>query len=148
MEKSNDILLPEFKRLLDEGHMVEFTPQGVSMRPFIEGGRDSVLLRKCKKLKLGHIVLAKIGEQYVLHRVVKFEGNKIILQGDGNLQGQEECRGKDIIAYVVRLKGKGGVRKRVCKARWWYYTPIFLKILVLKVYRVWIKMQQYSEYED
>ena len=148
MEKNNNILLPEFERLLNEGHMVEFTPQGVSMRPFIEGGRDSVLLRKCKKLRLGHIVLAKIGEQYVLHRVVKFEGNKIILQGDGNLEGQEVCRGKDIVGYVVRLKGKGGVRKRVLKARWWYYTPVWVKKIVLKVYRAIIKWQQYSENED
>lgn len=148
MEKNNDILVPEFKRLLDEGHMVEFTPQGVSMRPFIEGGRDCVLLRKCKKLKLGHIVLAKIGDRYVLHRVVKFEGNKIILQGDGNLQGQEECRTKDIIAYVVRIKGKNGVRKRMTKARWWYYTPTLVKRLVLKIYREYIKWQEYKENED
>ena len=42
MEKSNDILIPEFERLIKLGHMVEFVPKGVSMRPFIEGGYDKV----------------------------------------------------------------------------------------------------------
>ena len=37
MKKGNDILIPEFARLLKEGHLVEFSPRGVSMRPFIEG---------------------------------------------------------------------------------------------------------------
>ena len=49
MKKSNEILLPEFERLINNGHTVEFTPQGVSMRPFIEGGRDSVLLKRPKR---------------------------------------------------------------------------------------------------
>lgn len=42
----NEILVPEIGRLLKEGKEVRFTPTGVSMRPFIEGGRDSVILRR------------------------------------------------------------------------------------------------------
>ena len=89
MEKSNDILMPEFERLLKEGHMVEFAPKGVSMRPFIEGGRDKVVLKLCSEPKVGIIVLAKVNDTYVLHRIYKIRGKKIILQGDGNLTGQE-----------------------------------------------------------
>ena len=48
MEKNNDILIPEFERLIKLGHMVEFVPKGVSMRPFIEGGRDKVFLAPCR----------------------------------------------------------------------------------------------------
>ena len=43
---ANDILIPEMERMLNEGREVLFTPSGVSMRPFIEGGRDSVVLRR------------------------------------------------------------------------------------------------------
>jgi hypothetical protein len=43
MEKSNEVLIPEFERLIKLGHMVEFVPKGVSMRPFIEGNRDRVI---------------------------------------------------------------------------------------------------------
>ena len=74
MEKSNDILISEFDRLLKGGHMVEFVPRGVSMRPFIEGGRDKVILKTCKELKVGIIVLAKINNTHVLHRIYKITG--------------------------------------------------------------------------
>lgn len=148
MKKSNDILLPEFERLIKNGHTVEFTPQGVSMRPFIEGGRDSVLLRLCKRPKEGYIVLAKINDQYVLHRIVKIKENQVILRGDGNLKGQEVCSVDNIIGQVVRIKGKGGERKRLTKGRLWRYTPTCIKWLVLKIYRKHIQWQERFDYED
>lgn len=38
---ANDILIPEIAQMLAEGREVRFTPTGNSMRPWIEGGRDS-----------------------------------------------------------------------------------------------------------
>lgn len=148
MKKSNEILLPEFERLINNGHTVEFTPQGVSMRPFIEGGRDSVLLKRPKRLKVGYIVLAKINERYVLHRIVKITPDQIILCGDGNLKGQEVCTANDIIGQVVRIKGKGGKIKRLTKGRVWRHTPTFVKWFVLKVYRKTIQWKEQFSYED
>ncbi len=148
MKKSNDILLPEFERLIKEGHTVEFTPQGVSMRPFIEGGRDSVLLHKCKRPKVGHIVLARINEQFVLHRIVKIQDENLILQGDGNLRGQEHCTKNDIIGQVVRIKARGGQAKRLTKGIVWRYLPIFIKWFALKVYRKHLQLQELFENED
>ena len=145
MEKSNDILMPEFERLLKEGHMVEFAPKGVSMRPFIEGGRDKVVLKACNEPQVGMIVLARINQAFVLHRIYKIRGKKIILQGDGNLTGQEVCTEKDIIGRVVRVKGKYGKRKRLTRGRLWRHMPLLLKKLVLKVYRICILL---TDYED
>jgi hypothetical protein len=145
MEKSNDILMPEFERLLREGHMVEFAPKGVSMRPFIEGGRDKVVLKACNEPQVGMIVLARINQAFVLHRIYKIRGKKIILQGDGNLTGQEVCKAEDIIGRVVRVKGKYGKRKRLTKGRLWRHLPLLLKKLVLKVYRICILL---TDYED
>ena len=145
MEKSNDILMPEFERLLREGHMVEFAPKGVSMRPFIEGGRDKVVLKACNEPQVGMIVLARINQAFVLHRIYKIRGKKIILQGDGNLTGQEVCKAEDIIGRVVRVKGKYGKRKRLTRGRLWRHMPLLLKKLVLKVYRICILL---TDYED
>lgn len=135
MEKSNDILIPAIERLIQEGHMVEFVPRGTSMRPFIEGGQDSVLLRDCQTPRVGLIVLARVEEQYVLHRIVKIEGHRIILQGDGNLQGQEYCRTKDIIGQVVKIKGAQGRAKRLTRVTLWHHLPVWIKRIVLKIYR-------------
>ena len=91
---ANDILIPEMARLLAEGREVRFTPTGNSMRPWIEGGRDSVVLRRLlRTARVGDIVLAQSAmpdaqtAKYVLHRVVRVEenGKCVILMGDGNL---------------------------------------------------------------
>ena len=148
MKKSNDILLPEFDRLIKDGHTVEFTPQGVSMRPTIEGERDSVLLRQPKLLKVGHIVLAKIGQQYVLHRIIKIQNEHITLQGDGNLRGEEQCTENDIIGQVVRIKDKVGKQKRLTRGQVWRHTPTPIKWLVLKLYRKYIQLQERFNYEN
>ena len=145
MEKSNEVLIPEFERLINMGHMVEFIPKGVSMRPFIEGKRDKVILAKCPEVKVGIIVLAKVNDTYVLHRVYQIKGKKIILRGDGNLEGYEVCHESDIIGRVVRIKGKDGKRKRMSKARLWRHLPAFIKTFYLKLYRYHIKRLEYYE---
>lgn len=147
MEKSNDILIPEFERLLKDGHMVEFVPKGVSMRPFIEGGRDRVMLRTCREPKVGHIVLARVGQSYVLHRIYYIYGKTVVLRGDGNLNGHEVCKTKDIIAKVVHIKKIGGKSKRVTKARVWRHLPKWMKNIYLKIYRK-IILLTYSDYEN
>ena len=145
MEKSNDILIPEFERLIKLGHMVEFAPKGVSMRPFIEGNRDRVMIAPCREVKVGIVVLAKVNEAYVLHRVYEIRGKKIILRGDGNLEGYEVCKEADIIGRVVQIKKKGGKRERMGQARVWRHLPTFVKKLYLKLYRFHIKRLAYYE---
>lgn len=147
MEKSNDILIPEFERLIKLGHMVEFAPKGVSMRPFVEGGRDKVVLATCREVKVGIIVLVKVKDSYFLHRIYKIKGRKIFLHGDGNLDNNYEvCREEDIIARVVRIKKKGGKTKRLTKGRVWRCLPTFVKKFYLKLHRHYIQMLEF--YED
>lgn len=134
MEKSNDMLIPEFERLLKDGHMVEFTPRGVSMRPFIEGGKDNVILSMERQPKVGNIVLARTNGIYVLHRIYQINGQQIILQGDGNLKGQELCTPQDIIGTVVQIKKNNGKSKRLTKARIWRHLPTYFKWFILKIY--------------
>jgi hypothetical protein len=100
----NAELIHEIGKLIEEGQEVIFKPKGVSMLPFIRGGRDSVLLRKADELKVGDIALAEISEgRYVLHRIEKIEGEVVVLMGDGNLVGREKCRRKDVMAIAVKI---------------------------------------------
>ena len=104
----NAELIHEIGKLIEEGQEVIFKPKGVSMLPFIRGGRDSVLLRKADELKVGDIALAEISQgRYVLHRIEKIEDEVIVLMGDGNLVGREKCRREDVMAIAVKIiKGK------------------------------------------
>lgn len=135
MKKSNDILLPEFERLLRDGHMVEFVPQGVSMRPFIEGGRDRVILKSCDEPRVGMIVLARVWQGYVLHRIYNIQEGRIILRGDGNLIGEEVCSLADIIGCVVQIKGRKGRKKCLTRAIIWRHLHSKIKNIYLKIYR-------------
>ena len=140
MRVENDILIPEISRLLNEGKEVRFTPSGVSMRPYIEGDRDSVILAKLNRLpKVGDILLAQVqtlcGRQtYVLHRLIRIEGEVYVLQGDGNLSGEERCPYGDILGTVIRIENPQGRRKILTRGRLWFYLRPLRKYL-LKIYR-------------
>ena len=90
MKKSipNEILLPEVARLIKEGHTVTITVRGNSMNPFLVDRRDRVTLGDftTEQLQPGVAVLARdLTERIVFHRIIRRNGNILILQGDGNL---------------------------------------------------------------
>ncbi len=65
----NGILLGEVEKLLSEGKEVSFTPRGNSMLPFLRGGEDSVVLCGVKDIEVGDMLLVRLSDRYVLHRV-------------------------------------------------------------------------------
>ena len=140
MRVANDILIPELARLLAEGKEVRFTPSGVSMRPYIEGDRDSVVLVQLNRNpRVGDILLAQVetlcgNKTYVLHRLVRIEGNELILQGDGNLAGEEHCNAADVIGRVIEIRSPRGRRKTMRGWRLWNkLLPV--RPILLKIYR-------------
>ena len=140
MRVANDILIPELARLLSEGKEVRFTPSGVSMRPFIEGDKDSVILEPVIDApRRGDMILAQVqtlcGRQtYVLHRLVRIEGDTFVLQGDGNLGGEEYCKRGDIIGRVKRIESPRGRKKPITRGYLWFWLKPVRKWL-LKIYR-------------
>ena len=171
MRVDNDILIPELARLLNEGKEVRFTPSGVSMRPFIEGDQDSVILAPLtQEPRIGDILLVRVTNHqspitnhqspitnhqspitYVLHRLIRIEGSihqtsnikhqTFILQGDGNLQGEEHCRREDIIGRVKRIEYPSGRRKCLTRGRLWHCL-FPLRRWLLKIYRhTWLKIK-------
>lgn len=100
----NEIMLAEVKNLLDEGREVIILTKGSSMRPFIFGDEDSVLLKKHDDYKVGDIVLAEIlPDKWVLHRINARKEDRILLKGDGNLIGTERCMVSDIAGAVEKI---------------------------------------------
>lgn len=140
MKVANDILIPELARLIAEEKEVRFTPSGVSMRPFIEGDKDSVIIAPLARVpRIGDILLAQVEtlcgrKTYVLHRLIRIDGEQYILQGDGNLSGEELCSRGDIIGRVVAIETPQGRRKCLTRGRIWYFLRPWRKWL-LKIYR-------------
>lgn len=138
----NSVMLGEVCRLLSEGRDVVIMTKGVSMRPFIEGERDSVLLRAKSPLEVGDIALAQVREGvYVLHRVRSVEESRIVLKGDGNLRGVEICHPEEIYGTVVEIIRPGDRRTdpsspsqmRLWKI--WKSLPCICRRCILWIYR-------------
>ena len=137
----NEVLLGSVREILDEGRQVIIPTKGCSMLPFIVGEKDSVVLKKCDRVAVGDIVLAKLPSgPYVLHRVWSVDGDALVLMGDGNLRGREHCSVSDICGTVLTIMRKDG-REVDCRSQrhqraariWRRLLP--LRRLILAVYR-------------
>lgn len=138
---TDEIIIHEAIRLVDEGVSVTFPVKGYSMLPFIIGGRESVILQKPLTVRLGDVVLAWVDDcRYVVHRVISIEGERVILMGDGNIVGVEHCLLSDVKAlatHVVDAKGRkhdlyAPWRQRASRL-WWQMRPV--RRYILAIYR-------------
>ncbi len=138
---NDNYIIEEAIRLVDDGVSVTLPVNGYSMLPFIIGGRESVILQKPVAPKVGDIVLAWVeAGRYVVHRIIRIEGNQVVLMGDGNLVGTERCSLGDIKAiatHVVDANGKRhdlyNKRRRFGARLWFRLHPI--RRYLLAIYR-------------
>ncbi len=101
---SNNEYFKCVKQIIEQEGSVKIRIKGYSMTPVLMDNRDELLLSPCTKLKKWDIVLALLSNgQYVLHRIIKIDGNRITLMGDGNVRGCEFCYTKDIVAIVSEI---------------------------------------------
>lgn len=101
---ANEILLGEAEALLREGKRVKLRARGESMRPFIHGGEDMLVVTPTRELKEGDIALARMsGGEYVAHRIVEINGDRVTIMGDGNLYGREVCGREDVVGNVSSI---------------------------------------------
>lgn len=137
----NKHFLPEVIQLINEGHTVTILLRGHSMRPFLESDRDKAVLAFPHNVRIGDAVLAEFpGKVFVLHRIVKIEGNNVTLMGDGNLS-VERCRLEHIKAVVSGFYRKGrttldstsGMKWKIYSFLWMHSVPI--RRYLLYIYR-------------
>ena len=120
---------------LSEGKDAMITARGSSMLPFIRDGRDSIRLRKREDVAVGDIVFAKLPTgSFVLHRVIRIDGDELTLMGDGNLKGTESCRKGDVKGTVVEIQDEKGRAKRMHDGRIWRRL-MPLRRIILGIYR-------------
>lgn len=132
----NAVLLTVVASMLREGKEVTLATKGYSMLPFIRGDRDSVVLRRHENYAVDDVVLAEVAPRcYVLHRIVRLEGDQVTLAGDGNLQGTEHCRTVDIAGRAEAIVGPQNRRRKIETARCWKKLPRRVRWLILGIMR-------------
>lgn len=138
-------------QLVNEGMRVTFPVKGNSMLPFIIGGKESVDLVKPDNLQVGDVVLAWVdGCRYVVHRIIHIDGDRVMLQGDGNIVGTEACSIDEVAAKAMAVVSAKGTHHdlyspwRLRAARLWFrLRPV--RRWILAVYkRAWLKIELFK----
>lgn len=131
----NEEFLPKVVELLEQGHSVTLPLRGISMRPFLEDGRDKAVLVKAVNPNVGDAVLAEISPKtYVLHRLWKTEGEHATLLGDGNMS-PEHCLLTDIKGKAVAFYRKGRTEAdRTDGRKWLIYSWIWIRLRPIRRY--------------
>ncbi len=111
----NRIFLEEVRRQLQAGHTATFRVRGWSMRPFLEHGRDKVLLVSPKR-----------------------RAGNCTLWGDGNIIGRETCTPENVIGvadgfYIGRKERFFHVDGRV----WRCYSWLWMHVTAVRRYLLW-----------
>lgn len=135
-----EIVAESIRRVAND-ERVTLPVNGHSMLPFVVGWRDCVILQKPRQPKVGDVVVAWVeGRRYVLHRIIRIDGERVTLMGDGNLRGTETCTLSDVKAlatHVVDVKGRTydlySKRQRWAAKVWWYIRPV--RRYLLAIYR-------------
>jgi hypothetical protein len=134
---TDELIIQEAVRLVQDGVSVTFPVKGRSMLPFIFGGRESVILQKPGSLQRGQVVLAQVGpDRYVVLRIIKIEPDRITLMGDGNICGTESCTPSNVLAIATHVVDEKGKRRtleskgQMFKAKVWYRIRPLRRIIL------------------
>lgn len=140
---NNHLFMQEITRMFrQEGKKsVTFIVRGFSMRPFLDDGRDKVVLAPPREPKIGDVVLAEISEKrYALHRVIKVENGIYTMRGDGNpLRMTEQFTQDKIIGLADGFIRKGKFVSTDSR-QWRCYSAVWnilkpLRRILLAIYR-------------
>lgn len=147
-EFENNLFIPEIAKYIQAGHTVTMKVKGCSMHPFIDNGRDKVVLKSFDQYQIGDVVLAKVDDgRFVLHRIVKMEDNRMTLRGDGNVVGVETCPTDSVIAKAIGFIRKGRDKMDATDGwKWKIYSFLWLRLSFMRRWllafyrRIWLKL--------
>ncbi len=111
MNVPSRVLMPVIRAALERDQRVRMTINGSSMSPFIRDG-DVVELESVRSRPvLGDMVLVRRSEDYyVLHRVVRIEGDEFFLRGDAQQHSEGPFTRRDVLGKVIASYHSGRVR--------------------------------------
>lgn len=134
----NELFFAWIEKEIAEGRSVQFRLKGYSMFPLLRNEREEVVLSPCQENELRpmDVVLFRYQGKHVLHRIIRREGSKLYIQGDGSFVAKEECLTSDVVGKVCIVVRPSGKHIDVNSWQWrlpstmWRRTGIFRKLLL------------------
>ena len=124
--------------LREEGVYVA-TICGVSMYPMLRNRRDTVVIKPYEgRLKKYDVPLYKIGDKYILHRIIKVLPDSYIIRGDNTEEKEYDISEKNILGVLTTFYrdekevNMNGFAYKTYVHVW--YRIFYLRTFVKKVY--------------
>jgi len=146
----NSAFFENAEQLLSEGNSVELRCFGRSMQPYLHGdGREVIVASPFSPEELipGVIALYRYNGKHICHRIIRREGEKLLIQGDGVTNAREQVSVSDVIGIirtvVRRNKKPVSTQSKAAQLYWrlWLRLSPVRKYLLF-AYRVMNKMNK------
>ena len=130
---NNTMLVEEIRKLVSEGRTATITARGNSMNPFLVDRRDTITLGGFhdEEIRRGCVALVRdLSGDYLIHRVIRRDGDIITLKGDGNSKKVETAKVGDVIAIMTGMERKGrtyttdDLAWNIYSGLWMFLSPI------------------------
>ena len=119
----NDVLFADVCLRLEKGHAVEMPFSGRSMRPLLQEGRDVIILEPLTPdtpLQRYDVVLFRYKGEYLLHRILRIEGETITARGDSAYIAEKETfHSSDVVAKLVAVRNTQTGKLTHCDSLKW-----------------------------
>ena len=117
-------MFQKVEKALNNGESVRIRLVGQSMYPFLDSRTDIITISpvKRKNLHVGDVVLAKINNAYVLHRLIDITNlGWCQMQGDAIVGKKDVVRIEDVIGILIMIERKEAQNIN-CSKFWWRFT--------------------------
>ena len=145
MEKSN--LIGHLCDIIPEDSCFELRVTGYSMLPLLGYNQDRIVVKRVdetfdinNRIAMFRTKQGKI----IVHRVVCVVDDMVVMQGDGNLQGVEQCLRAEVIGVVESVIRKSGKIVSCTSCSWrlkesiWLGLPYIVRRYTLALLRRWL----------
>ena len=110
-----------FEELLDTQGSIVWRTSGNSMRPLIRQGKDVVVITKPDNRPVKYdVILYKVKDRYLLHRILKVHDGYFTVAGDNNTF-LEKVTDDQIIGVMTEFK-RGGKEYDLSSRKYRFYT--------------------------
>lgn len=119
-----------FEEVLEhEGKLIKY-PTGTSMLPLLRQGKDVFLVQKpFRELRKNDVVLYKRKDKYILHRIIKINGENLVIIGDNCVTKEYDIKTKDVLGIMTHItRSNKNIDVEKSKSYKWY-------VRFLSVYR-------------
>ena len=135
----NDTLKNIEDVLVRDGKYASVT-SGVSMEPLFRTHRDMVILSRPEgELNRYDVVLYRVGESYVMHRIIAVKDSHYVIRGDNTYE--KEIVPKDSVIAVLIAFNRNGKRHEVTETWYKIYSRVWnfiypIRYIIRRVRRV------------